>query len=316
MALNLAALTYADCHMPDTARAWCWRQFDAYATGGPYDEATAQSAIQPLINIGRLHTRAGQGTRAFHLHQAMFHAARHGTPFSLDGRTLDLRTIAATDTARRAVTHLLWKTLLSDGLKALCHAGQWEQARQQAHTHRGVGDRLLDGRQIEIIAAATTGDHERAHALIDASVVTEPWEHVIAACLRMIATPAAHIDSQPEAAEALVSSYDLLDTAPPAHLTFLVRAGLTVIDLVPGHDIAPVIRKLTAATTDDDAYTAAELLNHPSASLLDPSTIDALTATVTKAGLGQPIPAALDTTLTEAAHAACESLTRLVKAST
>ncbi|RSM59707.1 hypothetical protein DMB66_26970 [Actinoplanes sp. ATCC 53533] len=136
-ALNLAALIYSDCAMPDAAQALCWRQFEAFTSGGPYDEPTAKTAIQPLINIGRLHTRVGNGTTAYHVHQAMFEAVRRNAPTTIDGRTVDLGAIARPGDARRALVEALWMVLLSDGLRALCRAGRWDQAHQQARATTG-----------------------------------------------------------------------------------------------------------------------------------------------------------------------------------
>ncbi|MGQ0777843.1 MAG: hypothetical protein ACT4NY_26110 [Pseudonocardiales bacterium] len=69
---NLAALITSDCAMPELARDLCWRQFGIFATNGPYDQATAKLTLQPLVNLGRLHTRDGNGTAAYQLHEALF----------------------------------------------------------------------------------------------------------------------------------------------------------------------------------------------------------------------------------------------------
>ena len=313
-ALNLAALIYSDCAMPDAARALCWRQFETFTGGGPYDEPTAKTAIQPLINIGRLHTRAGNGTAAYHVHKATFEAARHNNPTTIDGRTVDLGAIARPGNARRALVEALWMVLLSDGLRALCRAGRWDQAQQQARAHHGIGDRLLDGRQIAIIAAATSGGHREARTLIDTAVVTDPWELCVAACLSVLAGRFAGADIN-EDVDTMLCAYDALD-APPEHTVFLMRAGLTVIALAGNHDTQAVVAKIEQIIAGDlDAYPAAELLTQSPALPLSRNISAALTETVAAAGLGQTVPADLDATLTTAANTAIDTLRQIIAAS-
>ncbi len=51
----------------------------------------------------------------------------------------------------------LWTVLLSDSLRALCKAGHWTEALRQAQQHNGIGQRLLDGRQIAVLPPAPAG---------------------------------------------------------------------------------------------------------------------------------------------------------------
>ena len=249
MALNLAALIYSDCNMPDTARELCWQQFDVYTAHGPYDEPTAKTAVQPLINIGRLDTRAGHGAAAYNLHEAMFQAARNGTAATIDGRTINLGILARAGDAQRALVQALWMVLLADGLRALCRAGRWDRAREHARAHRGIGKTLLDGRQIAIIAAATHGDQAEARTLIDNADVTEPWERLTAASLRVLtmrfagAADTADIDT-------MLNAYAALDPQPQ-HAVFLARSGLTVMQLAHGHSGADfVVNRIRALISE------------------------------------------------------------------
>jgi hypothetical protein len=87
---NLAALILSDCGMAQAARDLCWRQFDLFATSGPYDQATAKLALQPLVNLGRLHTRDGNGTAAYQLHEALFRAAQSRSDAVIDATRIDM----------------------------------------------------------------------------------------------------------------------------------------------------------------------------------------------------------------------------------
>jgi hypothetical protein len=60
-ACNLAALIASDCGMPGLARDLCWRQYGVFAQARIRDETTAKLALQPLINLARLHIRDGDG---------------------------------------------------------------------------------------------------------------------------------------------------------------------------------------------------------------------------------------------------------------
>jgi hypothetical protein len=313
-ALNLAALIYSDSAMPDAARELCWQQYDVFATHGPYTETIAKTAAQPLINIGRLHTRAGQGDTAYLVHQAMLDSAQHDTGATIDGRTVNLGNLAHPGDARHALVQALRKVLLSDGLRALCRAGRWTEAHGQAQNHHGVSERFLEGRQIAIIAAAITGNHHEAQTLIDTATATEPWEHCIAACLHTLTGNIADIDVNTHI-NAATKLYLTLD-ASPEHTLFLTRAGLTLISLAPGHDTTAVLHKLEdVIAVDPDAYPAAELLASAAALPLKPRTRTALTKTATAAGLEQPIPADLAKRLREATdialHAQADSLSKV-----
>jgi hypothetical protein len=49
--------------------------------------------------------------------------------------------------------------------------------------HRGIGNRLLDGRQIMIMSLMEQGLTQQATAVLESSVPTEPWENTVAAIL-------------------------------------------------------------------------------------------------------------------------------------
>src|SRR4051812_7095152 len=49
------------CGLSVLARTLCRRQFGIFRDARPFDGATAKLALQPLINLGRLHARDGDG---------------------------------------------------------------------------------------------------------------------------------------------------------------------------------------------------------------------------------------------------------------
>jgi hypothetical protein len=75
-AFNLAALIASDCAMPDLARDLCWHQFDVFATAGPCSETTAKLALQPLVNLARLHIRDGDGDAGYQLLESLYDGTR------------------------------------------------------------------------------------------------------------------------------------------------------------------------------------------------------------------------------------------------
>lgn len=55
---NKAALIASDCGLSDLARRLCWRQFDVFQAAAPLSATAAKFALQPIVNLGRLLTRA------------------------------------------------------------------------------------------------------------------------------------------------------------------------------------------------------------------------------------------------------------------
>jgi hypothetical protein len=287
---NLAALILSDCAMPALARDLCWRQFDIFATSGPYDQATAKLTLQPLVNLGRLHTRDGNGTAAYHLHEALFQAAKTRTEASVDSRTISLGTIVHPGDDHREIVRWLWTILLADGTRALCRAGRWSEALHRAEQHNGLGQRLFDGRQVAIIAHCAAHHHAEAIRLTEASATPTAWEQAVAACLKVLCLTWA---SQPthSATTAMVNTYLALDPVPE-HAVFHVRLGLSVADLAHHtHDTHPVIRMTERSALDSgDAYAARDARTNRTPSPLTEAAAHALDKTVRAAGLGTTMP--------------------------
>jgi len=301
-ALNLAALIASDCAMPTLARDLCWRQIYLFATGpGPYEPATAKLALQPLINLARLHARDGNPNTAYHLHEALLRAARSRGDLHIDGHLVPLSTLIADSDHHAEIIQWLWTVLLSSGLHALCAAGRWSDAHQHAAHHNGIGQRLLDGRQIAIIDHAITGRHADAEDLLDGSETAEEWEHGIATSIRVLTRILAGHNVERLAAT-MTAAYLALNPDPRT-TTFRLRLGLTVADLVhTSHQTPPPIA-LEEQLLDDachDAYLARDLLAAQSHVSLPTAVRRQAHDAVHRASLGTPLPAADLATLMKA----------------
>lgn len=153
----------------------------------------------------------------------------------------------------------MWSVLLSDGTRALAAAGRWTDAPDLTQRHHGIGLRMLDGRQIAILAHVETGDRCVADRLIDEAVPHEPWEHAVSSCLRTITRRFGVGDA--------VDQF-LAVRLERAFAVFVVRLGVMVVHLAA----ASGARHIGARAADhlasridgtDDAYVAREVIRHP-----------------------------------------------------
>ncbi|MFG1661383.1 hypothetical protein ACGFIY_33290 [Micromonospora chersina] len=261
---NQAALIASDCGQPELARQWCHHHADAYLRNLPLDAQAARHALEPLVNLARLHTRDGNGDAALGLLTDLYQAVSSRTDTPIDGQPLPASRLTRTEDDHRQVRQWLWAVLLADGTRALTIVGRWKEAHDHLQQNNGIGQRMLDGRQVAVIAHATTGQIERARSLIAETVAGEPWEEAVTVCLAYLCSKEA---GDPEAAElgALLRSHRQL-TSTPSLAVFHNRLGLTVIDAASGVD-HPDVRCLAAdlinqALTSDDAYIARDLLQH------------------------------------------------------
>jgi hypothetical protein len=292
--------------MPDLARALCWTQFDAYqaARPAPCAETTAKLILQPLVNLARLRIRAGEADAGRQILQSLYDAARSSSGQAvIDGRAVSLP--ALTTPARETLTQWLWAVLLTDSLRALCKAGRWTDALRQAQQHDGIGQRLLDGRQVAVLAHASAGEQEEAEKILRETSVPEPWEHVVNLCLRALTG-----EGGAEPATTMTGAY--LAFSDPGHPWFTACLGLTVAELaVPGSGRHAAIGKAASIATESrDAYIAAEILKSPVAETATRGTLTDLNSMVFQSGLGQPLTAVQEKHLTAAASAAALLATR------
>ena len=304
-AQNKAALIASDCGLPDLARSLCWRQFDIYSRARPLNAQAAQHALEPLVNLARLLIRDGDGDGAYHLLDTLYQAVRSRTDTVIDGTPVSFQDLTGSDEDHRALCRWLWIVLLAAGARALTGVGRWVQALAHAEQHRGIGRRLLDGRQVAVIARCIAQGPDAAIALLNEAATSELWERPVATCLTVLClrfggrpTDAAIVD--------MVDSYLAFEAATRL-VVFHVRLGLTVIDLAGGVDepaASPAVEHVVnVSLAAGDGYAARDVLAHEGCKTrLTEAGAHALTAAVQSSGLGSgAIPARPMTDLLTAA---------------
>ncbi|WP_405795035.1 hypothetical protein [Streptomyces longwoodensis] len=288
--LNYAALIASDVGLPDLAADLCWRQHQVFANAGRLSGPIAVMSLMPLVNLSRLLTRDGQGEAAYDLLVRLNHAARQREKTEIDGRTVDLSPLTGTDEDHRTVCQELYVTLLVDGARALARIGRWTEAADAMTQHRGIGNRLLDGRQIKIMALMEQGLDQQARDLIDTTQPTEPWERAIALLLHAHCWPVDTPVPEPDLDRTLDEAVQLLAHPDPPTAAFQTRTGLSALELDrTGRHAAPILDSLVSVARLD-AYAARDALHHPvAASALDDGATDALNAVIAAAGLGSGV---------------------------
>jgi hypothetical protein len=261
---NFAALIASDTGLPDLAADLCWRQYKIFAEARSLAPDIAVMALMPLVNIARLLLREGNGNGAFDVLQQLYRAARDRGSTAIRGHSIDLAPSTQSITGHRKVCEELWAALLIDGSRALAHAGRWAEAAEIMTGHRGIGNRLLDGRQIKIIALLEKGLTEQATAMIESTIPVEPWENTVAALLRICCRQQGTPMSQKELKHVVEETLELVTQPEPTTAVFRVRVGLTALDLAADRTTTAAAR-LRAAVIDiacSDAYAARDILGH------------------------------------------------------
>ncbi len=314
--LNYAALIASDVGLPALATTdLCWRQHQVFADAGHLNGPIAVMSLMPLVNLSRLLTRDGQGKAAYDLLTRLNHAARQREKTEIDGRTVDLSALTSTENDHRQVCQELWVTLLVDGARALARIGRWTDAAEAMAKHRGIGNRLLDGRQIKIMPLMEQGLDAQARDMIDATQPREPWEAPIGQVLRAhcrpidIPVPRVGLDRTLSEVAALLTHPD------PSTAVFQTRAGLAALELDHNGPYAGPLLEAVAEVARLDAYAAREILHHPAArGALSAERADALSTVITAAGLGGgTLPADYRQSLSKAVTLGETELRRLLR---
>ncbi|MFD9715848.1 hypothetical protein [Streptomyces sp. NPDC059076] len=287
--LNYAALIASDVGMPDLAAELCWRQHRTFAKASNLTGAIAVMSLMPLVNVARLLTREGDGEAAYDVLTRLYRAAQKRGTTEIHGHTVDLAALISTDTDHRKVCEELWTTLLIDGARALARIGRWTEAANAMKAHRGVGNRLLDGRQITIMALMERSLASQALDMIDNTVPTEPWETTIAALLRAHCRSASSPLPGPDLDLVLRETTTLLSVREPSYAVFQTRSGLAALDLAQDRhtEDAHPLTEAIATTAALDAYAAHEALKHRVArQSLNDTQKQRLSTVIAEAGLG------------------------------
>lgn len=287
--------------MPDLARRLCHRHANAYLRARPLDAQAARNALEPLVNLARLDTRAGNGDRAHRLLDNLYTAVTTRTDTTIDGAHIPASDLTDSEAAHAETRRWLWTVHLATGARALASTGRWHEAENHLRTHNGIGNRMLDGRQTAVLARATADDTDAALALLRTTTPGEPWENAVTACLTALCTSAP-------ADRNLFDHHRSLDTSPGLTV-FRTRLGLSILDTPDALDRPSAASLATQlvhdATRSNDGYAARDLLTHPAcANILAAAQKKQLTTLVSICALGRgvlplnyrsPLKTALDT---------------------
>lgn len=263
-AFNKAALLASDCGLPELARQWCRRHADIYLSVRPLDARAARYALEPLVNLARLYIRDGNGDTAFCLLDTLYRAITSRTGAAVDGILLPGSDLTRSPEDHRDLRRWLWTVHLSDSPRALISAGRWQEALAHLQRHNGIGQRMLDGRQVAVITHCTAGDTDSALRLLQDTTAAEPWEHAVTACLTVLCRQHGRLPAGQNLTSMLDTYQQLAHATHPA--MFCTRLGLSVIDAAssaehPGaHDIAHSL--INHVTASRDGYPAREILAH------------------------------------------------------
>ncbi|WP_329217022.1 hypothetical protein OG352_13700 [Streptomyces sp. NBC_01485] len=261
---NQTALIASDLGLPDLARAMCHRHAAAYLNACPLPAMAAIRALEPLVNLARLQIRAGRTDEGRQRLLDLYEAVGAADAVSFEGITVPADLIC-TEGDRREVRAWLWRVVLADGTRSLTTTGRWSEALAHIEQHRGVGTRMLDGRQVAVIAALTSGQTGPAHELLASTAPGEPWEQAVTACLTTLCRRDA---GQPvdDSLASLTNTF-LSHEANAGMTVFDVRLGLTVLDAAgsaknPGARLLfdDLCRRTVEAR---NGYAAREVLAHP-----------------------------------------------------
>ncbi len=266
---NQAALIASDVGLPELARQMCHQHAAAYLHACPLPGMSAIRALEPVVNLARLQIRAGRADDARQRLLALYEAVDQGRAASF-GDIAVPADLTATPEDRREVRAWLWRVLLADGTRTLTSQERWNEALAHIEAHRGVGQRMLDGRQVAVLAALTTDDTPRAADLLADTTPGDPWKQAVAACLTASCRREEGRLTGPDVDD-LVSTY--LGREPePGMTVFDIRLGLTTLDVIGPADSPAAIRlvKSIARRTAEarDGYAAREALAHPRCSAL------------------------------------------------
>ncbi|MFF0659233.1 hypothetical protein [Micromonospora tulbaghiae] len=286
---NQAALIASDCGQPNLARQWCHEHAEAYLPALPLGAQAARHALEPLVNLARLHIRDGNGDAALQLLTDLFHAVSTRTDTSVDNYPLPASRLTRSEHNHREVRQWLWSVLIADGARAMTSAGRWQEAYEHLKRHNGIGQRMLDGRQVAVIALATTGKIEQAETMIDTTIDGEPWEQAVTACLARACVHAVSESDEPTIV--LLDRYRRLRPVR-SQAVFHVRLGLSVIDAIGACRHADLLNLTDSLITQtiafEDARVASEVLQHLAcAAVMDPIRAEGLAELVTASGHGR-----------------------------
>ncbi|MET7390467.1 hypothetical protein ACFYPT_38820 [Streptomyces sp. NPDC005529] len=260
---NQAALIASDLGLPDLARKMCHDHAAAYLHAAPLPGMSAIRALEPVANLARLQIRAGAADHGRHRLLRLYQAVTNGTGAQFEDVHVPAD-LTLSDADRHEVLAWLWRVVLADGTRTLTMTGRWTEALAHIEGHQGVGRRMLDGRQVAVLATLSHSPAQAA-ALVAETELGERWENLVTGCLKvMCARPL--LEPVETLLNALVSDY--IEHQPDQGMTvFDTRLGLTILNLLDPHqnDAAHQVTKVlnSRAITAPDGYAARECLANP-----------------------------------------------------
>jgi hypothetical protein len=285
---NQAALLASDVGLPDLAREWCHRHAHLYLDHHPLIGIDAIRALEPLVNLARIHIRAGRGDHALHHLNQLQYAVTNMTAVDIDGISVPANLVNC-DQDRREVREWLWRVLRADGTRALTTVGHWQEALHHIQQQGGIGQRMMDGRQVAVIAATADADHAGAGELLTTTAPGDPWENAVAACLTALCRPPGCPLREQRRHEMLIRHHQIEFDAATA--VFHTRLALSIADADqharPANDA--LLRDLADhVILAKDAHAARDIVDHDRArSAIRRQRVDALAAVVKASGLDQ-----------------------------
>jgi hypothetical protein len=261
---NQAALIASDVGLPDMARTICTQHANLYLRAVPLTHEAAVRALEPVVNLARLQLRAGCQDMALRYLSTLFDAITHTRSAHVESITVPAD-LVATDDDRKNVRAWLWTVLLADGTRALTRAGRWNDALDHIQQHHGLAQRMLDGRQVAVLAALADGDTAHANELLTRTKPGEPWEAAVTDCLTVMDLRAAEREWRRSLRDLVTTYLDLPDLE--GLTAFTTRLGLAVLDLIEAPGGAAARQVVTdlhrRAMTANDGYAARDALSHP-----------------------------------------------------
>ncbi|MFJ8057157.1 hypothetical protein [Streptomyces sp. NPDC096142] len=261
---NQAALIASDLAIPDLAREMCHQHAAAYLHACPLPGMSAIRGLEPVVNLARLQIRAGHADEGRQRLLDLYKAVETGTAARFEGVNVPAD-LTATGEDRQEVRAWLWRVLLADGTRTLTTRGRWAEAQAHIEAHHGIGQRMLDGRQVAVLAALVANDTAGAAGLLTDTVPGDPWEQTVTGCLTALTRLSA---SQPvdRHLKDLTAAY-LGRQVEPGMTVFDIRLGLTVLDAIGSAEVPAAHRIVDdlhrRAMDAEDGYAARENLAHP-----------------------------------------------------
>ncbi|GAA1540596.1 hypothetical protein GCM10009730_57150 [Streptomyces albidochromogenes] len=260
---NQAALIASDLGATRLAQKLCHQHAAAFLQASPLTGESAIRGLEPVVNLARLQIRAGRVDEGRQCLQSLYEAVEQGVAARF-GDVVVPADLTVSDEDRHEVLAWLWRVLLADGTRTLTTVGRWTEALAHIEKHRGLGRRMLDGRQVAVLAALTSGETKRAAELLVSTAPGDPWEQAVTASLTVL----CRRDAKQPVKEHLHRLVDTFLKSPTQHgmTVFEIRLGLTILDTMcvtdpdAGRIVAELHRRTVAA---NDGYAARENLTHP-----------------------------------------------------